>query len=104
MYITLVQVAKIDEQQILEGIPEERKRELEQKIWDRNKQTRRAVRPARLPPSKSLTRQSSIVLPGTRPKTPTHVVAWFRETEAPRGHCRERDGTISLWFHGRETQ
>ena len=69
-------------------------------MWDRNKQTRRAVRPARIAPSKPLVRQSSIFLPGTRPKSLEHVVVWFREKEAPRGQCRERDGTISLWFHG----
>lgn len=28
-------------------------------------------------------------------------MTWFRESEAPRGRCRERDGSISLWFHGR---
>jgi hypothetical protein len=93
---------KIDERQILEGIPEERKKELEQKMkWDRSKQTRRPIHPGRTNPSKPLVRRSSIFEPGTRPKTLDHVVTWFRVREAPRGHCRERDGTISLWFHGR---
>lgn len=73
---------------------------MEQKIWDRNKPTRKVIRPARPAPSKPLVRQSSIILPGTRPKTQGHIVTWFRETEVPGGSCRERDGTISLWFHG----
>ena len=95
------QLPKIDEKQILEGIPEERKRELEEKMkWDRGKQTRRPIHPGRTAPSKPLVRRSSVFEPGTRPKTLDHVVTWFREKEAPRGRCREKDGTISLWFHG----
>ena len=99
-----LQLPKIDEQQILEGIPEETKRDLQQKIWDRNKQSRRPVKPGhRVPSSKPLIRRSSVVLPDTTPKSPGHVVSWFREREAPRGHCRERDGTVSIWFHGEST-
>lgn len=111
----------IDERQLLEGIPEEQKKALQQKlVSDRNKEKQSTVRPVRLAiiergnkenyslslvcrvaPSKPLIRRSSVVLPGTRPKTQDHVVTWFRESEAPRGRCRERDGSISLWFHGR---
>ena len=99
--VCLCMQSKIDERQILEGIPEERKKELEQKMkWDRGKQTRRPIHPGRTNPSKPLVRRSSIFEIGTRPKTLDHVVTWFREKEAPRGRCRERDGTISLWFHG----
>ena len=116
--------SKIDERQILEGIPEHKKKEM---MLDHSKP--RQIRPARSAdyhvtftassrlcgerkvliltpppcrpaPTKTLVRQSSIMLPGTRPKTHDHVVTWFRENEAPRGRCKEKDGSISLWFHG----
>jgi SH2 domain-containing protein 4A len=89
----------IDETQLLEGIPEQRKKELQQKIMTPARYA--PQQPAREDRGRSRMRKSSIVRPGTKPKTQDHVVMWFRENEAPRGRCRERDGTICLWFHGR---
>lgn len=38
--------------------------------------------------------------PGTQPRTTAHAVRWFREHEAPKGMGKEKDGSISVWFHG----
>ena len=46
-------------------------------------------------------RKSSVLQPGTAPKTFTNVVRWFQENEAPRGVGKEKDGSISVWFHGK---
>ena len=29
------------------------------------------------------------------------MIRWFREDEIPRGVALEKDGSISLWFHGK---
>ena len=46
------------------------------------------------------TKRSSRVMPNTEPRSMDHAVTWFKEYEAPRGVGRERDGSVSLWFHG----
>ena len=43
---------------------------------------------------------SSFAAPGTAPISPAHAIRWFREVEAPKGVGREKDGSISPWFHG----
>ena len=43
---------------------------------------------------------ASFVSSDTTPKSAAHVVDWFRDIEAPKGVGRERDGSISIWFHG----
>ena len=43
---------------------------------------------------------SSFAIPGTAPSTPADAIRWFREVEAPKGVGREKDGSISPWFHG----
>ncbi len=44
---------------------------------------------------------TSFVEKDSTPKTPAHVVNWFKTTEAPKGVGKERDGSISVWFHGK---
>ena len=46
-------------------------------------------------------KQSSFVRPGTVPKSTSHVISWFNKSEAPKGIGRERDGSFSIWFHGK---
>ena len=46
-------------------------------------------------------KQSSFVRPGTVPKSTSHVISWFNKNEAPKGVGRERDGSFSIWFHGK---
>ena len=54
------------------------------------------------PSSRPIMRKSSVLLPGTTPKTFVNVVRWFKESEAPRGVGKEKDGSISVWFHGKD--
>ena len=56
--------------------------------------------PSRPAPPRPLMKRSSFADPGTQPKTPGHVVKWFQDAEAPRGVGMEKDGSISIWFHG----
>lgn len=60
-------------------------------------------RPAPAPPgprSKKLLKMSSFVEIDSTPRSADHVVAWFKEVEAPKGVGKETDGSISIWFHG----
>ena len=51
-------------------------------------------------PDRPLLRKVSTIQPGTAPKTFMNVVRWFQENEAPKGVGKEKDGSISVWFHG----
>ena len=52
------------------------------------------------PPPRPFKKQSSFVKPGTVPKSSAHVTSWFNDNEAPKGTGKEKDGSISVWFHG----
>lgn len=45
---------------------------------------------------------TSFVQRDSTPKTAQHVVRWFNDVEAPKGVGKERDGSISVWFHGED--
>ena len=40
-------------------------------------------------------------MPDTEPKSMEHAISWFKQYEVPRGVGMERDGSMSLWFHGK---
>lgn len=82
-------------EKILDQLPSEKKVEISRRLSQRGKS--KPARPAPKPPQK---KRASIVLPGTQPKSLSHARRWFRETEAPKGVGREKDGSVSVWFHG----
>ncbi len=43
---------------------------------------------------------TSFVQLDSAPKSAEHALKWFNTVEAPKGVGKERDGTISVWFHG----
>lgn len=43
-------------------------------------------------------------MPGTQPKTMEHAVDWFKVYEKPKGVGQELDGSICLWFHGKQSK
>lgn len=79
-------------EKILEDLPAE--------VMEKLTVARKPTRPAPPPPKKML-RMASFVSSDTTPKSAAHVVDWFRDIEAPKGVGRERDGSISIWFHGK---
>lgn len=88
-------------EKILEQIPTEKKQEIVRRMSvNKPTQSSRPYRKAPPPPDRPLIRKTSVIQPGTKPKSFSKVVNWFRENEAPRGVGKERDGSISIWFHG----
>lgn len=49
-------------------------------------------------------KKSSCVMPGTQPKTMEHAVDWFKVYEKPKGVGQELNGSICLWFHGKQSK
>lgn len=99
------------EEEILESIPEEKKSEIKRRLSQRSLRNSQAPVPVqtsqqspveKLPAKKlQMFRQTSFVQPGdTRPKSMYHAIRWFKEYEIPKGVGKDKDGCISLWFHG----
>ena len=97
----------------MESIPEEKKSEIKRRLSQRSLRNSQASVPVqtsqqspveKLPAKKlQMFRQTSFVQPGdTRPKSMSHAIRWFKEYEIPKGVGKDKDGCISLWFHGEE--
>lgn len=53
------------------------------------------------PEKRKILRRSSFAQEDSAPKSAVHALKWFNTVEAPKGVGKERDGTISVWFHGK---